>query len=81
MKYKEFTRQHLEETKWTYFEHLAHSLIQTTRLLTIAVKSLIHGIFPWLYPYDGPLGIYKIYKEIRQMHHVQKAFKHQNSKN
>jgi hypothetical protein len=41
----------------------------------MAVKSYIHGVFPGIYANDGPVGIYRIYKEIKHLHHVQKLFK------
>lgn len=70
-------QQHLTESSMSYTEHLAHSIKQSSRLIVIAIKSLIHGIFPWMYINSGPLGVYKIYKEIKRMHHVQRLFKNQ----
>ena len=58
-----------------YGQHLTHSLKQSGRLIVIAVKSVIHGILPWFFVSAGPLGVYRIYKEIRQLHHVQRIFK------
>ena len=69
------TKEHLKETKWTYWYHLKHSFVQSNRLLKIAIKSYLHGIFPWMYKSDGPVTIYKIYREISKIHHVQKIFK------
>ena len=66
---------HLEESQMSYCKHLGHSVKQSARLILIAVKSLIHGVFPGIYVNSGPLGIYKIYKEIKQMEHVRKAFR------
>lgn len=59
----------------SYGQHLTHSLRQSGRLIVIAVKSVIHGILPWFFASAGPLGVYRIYKEIRQLHHVQRIFK------
>jgi len=67
--------QHLEESQMTYWRHLVHSVSQSARLLLIAFKSLIHGIFPGLYVNSGPLGIYRIYKEIKKFEHVRKVLK------
>lgn len=69
------SRQHLEDTGWNYWQHLAHSIKQSSRLIVIAVKSVIHGVLPWLYPSAGPVGVYNIYREIKKMHHVQKIFR------
>jgi hypothetical protein len=68
-------RDHLEESGMSYWKHLGHSIKQSNRLIVISIKSYIHGLFPWLFPGDGPLGVYRIYKEIKRMHHVQKMFK------
>jgi hypothetical protein len=69
------TREHLKESNMNYWVHLCHSVKQSNRLIVIAVKSYIHGVLPWLYASDGPLGIYRIYKEIKRLHHTQKMFK------
>lgn len=66
---------HLKESGWSYVQHLKHSIKQSNRLIKMAVKSYIHGIFPSIYANDGPVGIYRIYKEIKHLHHVQKLFK------
>lgn len=66
---------HLIDTDWTYLQHLKHSIKQSNRLILLALKSYIHGIFPCLFISDGPKGIYLIYKEIKKIHHVQKIFK------
>lgn len=68
-------RQHLKESEMSYQAHLAHSVKQSNRLIVLAIKSYIHGLLPWFYASDGPLGVYRIYKEIRRMHHVQRLFK------
>lgn len=68
-------RNHLRESGMDYRSHLQHSIKQSNRLISIALKSYIHGLLPWVYANDGPLGVYKIYREIRKMHHVQKMFK------
>lgn len=69
------SKDHLTETGWSYREHLVHSVKQSNRLIIIAFKSYVHGIFPWMYKSDGPLAVYKIYKEISKIRHIQKIFK------
>lgn len=71
-------KQHLEESGMSYWTHLKHSIKQSNRLIAIALKSYVHGVLPWLWASAGPLGVYRIYKEIRHMHHVQRLF--QNDK-
>jgi Family of unknown function (DUF6356) len=66
--------KHLQESGMSYWQHLRHSITQSNRLIGIALKSYVHGVLPWLWASAGPLGIYKIYKEIRRMHHVQRLF-------
>lgn len=75
MKFLKESKHHLHESGWTYGQHLMHSIRQSNRLMLIAVKSYLHGIFPWIWASSGPVGIYKIYSEIRRLHHVQKKFK------
>lgn len=67
------TAAHLTESRMTYLQHLAHSFKQSAKLVIIAIKSLIHGLFPSVYVNSGPLGVYQIYKEIKQFEHVRKA--------
>lgn len=71
----ENNHNHLTEVEQTYWQHLVHSFKQSNALIVIAVKSYIHGVFPMFFEGDGPTGIYKIYKEIRRMHHVIRIFK------
>jgi hypothetical protein len=70
-------KQHLIESNMTYWQHLAHSLKQSGRLFAIAIKSIVHGILPWFFVNSGPIGVYRIYKEIRKLHHVQRIFKNE----
>lgn len=71
-------KDHLVESGWSYAYHLFHSIKQSNRLVAIAIKSYLHGFFPWMFASSGPLGIYKIYKEIKKIHHVQKLFRMQD---
>lgn len=66
---------HLNDTEWTYLQHLTHSVKQSNRLILLALKSYIHGIFPCFFISDGPKGIYSIYKEIKKIRHIRKIFK------
>ena len=68
-------KEHLEESGMSYWQHLTHSIKQSNRLIAIAIKSYIHGLLPWFFAASGPLGVYRIYKEIKRMHHVQRLFK------
>lgn len=69
------TREHLVESEMNYWQHLMHSIKQSNRLVVIAFKSYVHGVLPWIWSSAGPLGVYRIYKEIKRMHHIQKQFR------
>jgi hypothetical protein len=72
-------KEHLEESQMGYWEHLGHSIKQSNRLIVIAIKSYIHGLLPWFFAASGPLGVYRLYKEIKRMHHVQRLFKNDDA--
>lgn len=80
MKLLKQSKEHLVETEWTYSEHLAHSIKQSNRLIVVALKSYVHGLIPAWYKADGPKTIYKIYKEIRKIRHVQAILKAEDEK-
>jgi len=65
-------QEHLQQSEMGYWTHLVHSFRQSNRLIVIAVKSYVHGVFPWFYASEGPVGVFKIYKEIRQQRHIRK---------
>jgi hypothetical protein len=66
------SKQHLEETEWSYKVHLLHSIKQSNKLIIAALKSYIHGVFPCWYKADGPITIIKMYHSILKIKHVQK---------
>jgi hypothetical protein len=68
-------KEHLQNSNMNYWTHLAHSIKQSNRLISIAVKSYIHGVLPWFFANRGPVGVFKIYKEIRRMRHIKKILR------
>ena len=70
-------QEHLADSQMGYWTHLAHSFKQSNRLVGIAIKSYIHGVLPWFFASEGPVGVYKIYREIRQMRHIRKILDRQ----
>jgi len=70
-------REHLKDSQMGYWTHMAHSFRQSNRLVAIAVKSYIHGIFPQFFANRGPVGVFKIYREIRNQRHIRKILDHQ----
>lgn len=67
-------KQHLQDSSWTYWQHLKHGIHQTCRLYTIGTKGLIHSLFPGIWPGSAPLGIYHLYKDMRKLKHVQPLY-------
>jgi len=65
-------QEHLNDSQMGYWAHMTHSFRQSNRLVSIAVKSYIHGVLPWFFASEGPVGVFKIYKEIRQQRHIKK---------
>ena len=69
------SKEHLEETEWSYWKHLTHSIHQSNKLIATALKSYIHGIFPCWFKADGPVTVAKMYHQIMKIHHVNKMIK------
>lgn len=74
-------RQHLIDCTWTYWEHFTHGMHQCGRLASITIKGFIHSIIPGLYPSEAPLGIYRLYKDMRKLKHVQRVYKREDENN
>jgi hypothetical protein len=67
-------KAHLEETGWSYWKHLHHSIVQGRRLISIAMVGFVHGLFPGWRPGYAPIEIYRLYKDMKQLRHVQKLY-------
>ena len=66
-------KHHLNvETGWGYWYHLWHSIKNTAALLTIAFKSLVHGLLPWIWKADAPLAVIRLYHQIMKIEHIRK---------
>ena len=63
------------ETGWSYRYHLWHSVINSSRLIKIAFKSIMHGLFPFMWKADAPIGVIKMYHEIMKIEHIRKMDK------
>ena len=66
------SKEHLEETEWTYWVHLCHSIKQSNRLILTAIKSYIHGLVPAWFKADGPKTVFRMYHEIKRIRHIEK---------
>ena len=73
IKWYKDAKHHLQvETGWGYWYHLWHSIQNTWKLLTIAFKSLVHGLLPWVWKADSPKGVIKMYHTIMRIEHIRK---------
>jgi len=72
LKWFKQSREHLDETEWTYWQHLRHSVMQSNRLVATAVKSYIHGVFPMWFKADGPKTVFRMYHQIKRIRHIEK---------
>ena len=76
MKWFSNAKHHLKvETGWGYWYHLWHSMVNSWSLLVIAFKSLVHGLFPWIWKSDAPKGVIKMYHQIMRIEHIKKMDK------
>lgn len=64
------SRAHLSEAEMGYWSHLTHAFHQSNRLILVALKSYIHGVFPLWFKSDGPKTIIRMYHEIRRIRHI-----------
>lgn len=60
------------ETGWSYWFHLFHSFKNSFRLINIAFKSVVHGIFPNVWKAEAPKEVIKMYHEIMKIEHIRK---------
>lgn len=70
-------KNHLKNSNMGYFYHMSHASLYGFRLIWAGVKSIIHGIFPVVWKYDGPRTIIKIYSELRKQKHIREMMKTQ----
>lgn len=67
-------KHHLEETGWTYRQHLMHGLHQCKHLATLTFVGLIHSFIPGIWPNKAPLGIYKLYRSMKNLKHIKPIY-------
>ena len=63
------------ETGWSYQYHLWHSIVNSTKLIKIAFKSIVHGFLPFIWKADAPKEVIKLYHEIMKIEHIRKMDK------
>ena len=65
------SKHHLQvETGWGYFYHLWHSIKNSWSLIIITFKSVVHGLFPFMWKADAPKGVIKMYHQIMRIQHI-----------
>ena len=74
-------KKHLRDCEWSYWEHLAHGLHQCARLSVLTFKGIIHSFVPGIWPAEAPVGIYRMYKDMRKLKHVQRIYQLEDLKN
>lgn len=67
-------QQHLKDTGWTYWQHLHHSITVGLTLIKIALFGFVHGVIPGFWANKAPVGIYRVFKDMRRLRHTQKLF-------
>ena len=58
------------ETGWSYQYHLWHSIKNSSILIKIAFKSIVHGILPFMWKADAPKEVIRLYHTIRKIEHI-----------
>lgn len=67
-------RQHLRDSKTTYFEHLKFALYAGFMLLYAAIASIIHAIIPSLFPSTAANIVTKLYN-VRLKNHPNPTYR------
>lgn len=60
------------ETGWSYQYHLWHSIKNSSILIKIAFKSIVHGLLPFMWKADAPRDVIKLYHTIMKIEHIRK---------
>ena len=69
-------KEHLKNSNnMTYFYHMRHACGYGFRLIAVGLKSIVHGIFPVVWKYEGPRDIIKMYFELRRQKHIRRIMK------
>jgi len=63
------------ETGWSYQYHLWHSIKNSSILIKIAFKSIVHGLLPFIWKADAPKEVIRLYHTIMKIEHIRKMDK------
>jgi len=72
---------HLEDHTMTYWEHWKHGMKLSVRLSKMVFKSTVHAFFPNTFAEDGPIEVYNIYNEIKDLPNVERLYKNLSASN
>tara|TARA_Y100001973_G_C5181114_1_gene324949 strand:+ start:267 stop:506 length:240 start_codon:yes stop_codon:yes gene_type:complete len=67
-------QDHLKDHSMGYWEHCKHALEINNKLIPMVLKSTVHAFFPNAYADDGPIEVYNIYHEIKELPNVRKLY-------
>ena len=65
-------KQHLSNSGMTYWYHLRHSMGNAFHLLSLAISSFVHAIFPQIAPEHAARGVISIYRGMRRYSHLRR---------
>lgn len=65
-------KQHLLESKMSYWYHCRHSMTNGFRLMWLAVTSFVHAVFPQIWPQYTAKGVISMYNGMRRYQHLRK---------
>ena len=65
---------HLADHTMTYWQHWRHGMKLSIRLTKMMFKSTVHAWFPNTFANDGPIEVYNIYHEIKDLPNVQRLY-------
>ena len=65
---------HLADHTMSYWEHWKHGMGLSVRLTKMMLKSTVHAFFPNTFANDGPIEVWNIYHEIKDLPNVKKLY-------
>lgn len=65
---------HLADHTMTYWEHWKHGMGLSLRLTKMVLKSTVHAFMPNTFANDGPIEVWNIYNEIKDLPNVSRLY-------
>jgi hypothetical protein len=73
------TKEHLKNSRMSYFKHMTHSLYNGWRSFIIVLSSIVHAFFPSILKQHAARGIVRIYNDMKKHAHIRKMIKEENA--